>query len=375
MSFTDKKISVVITGGGTGGHIFPAVAVAQKLKQDSEVEKISYIGCGKNMEKNIAIAENIDFYSINISGMPRVKSLKLIMWFFQLFFAIIQAGLHLKKLKPDVVFGTGGYVSGPVLLAAKVLNIPFVIHDPDAHPGIVNKFLSKWAVTVSVAFEQAKSHLKSKNIILNGNPIRENFLCINKYDALSELGLSSDKKTVLIMGGSQGASSINNAFLEASVNLINKGFQIIHQTGSKNFDEYVIKLKQKYPEMLNNNSYLVMPFFNNMEVILNASDIAISRAGSLSISELNLCGLPSILVPYPYAAADHQRYNARAMEEAGASIFLEDSDCTQAKFVELISEILDNPQKLEQMKNINKALSKPDATKNIVKIIKESASV
>ncbi len=148
MSGSGKKLKILITGGGTGGHIFPAIAVAQKLKQDGDIENIFYIGCEKNMKKNIVLAENIEFYSINVSGMPRTKGIKLVKWFFELGLATIKASSYISKLKPDVVFGTGGYVSGPVLLAAKFMNVPFVIHDPDAHPGIVNKFMSKWASAV-----------------------------------------------------------------------------------------------------------------------------------------------------------------------------------------------------------------------------------
>ncbi|OGI01111.1 MAG: undecaprenyldiphospho-muramoylpentapeptide beta-N-acetylglucosaminyltransferase, partial [Candidatus Melainabacteria bacterium GWF2_32_7] len=309
------------------------------------------------------------------SGMPRKKSLKLIKWFIKLGFATIKSIYYISKLKPDVVFGTGGYVSGSVLLAAKILNIPFVIHDPDAHPGIVNKFMSKWASAVSISFEQAKFHLKSKKIILNGNPIRANFLHVDKENAIKELNLSTDRKTILVIGGSQGAQTINNALLEAVQDLINQGFQIIHQTGTKNYDKYIEELTKKHSEFINNQYYIVKPFFNNMETPLNAADLAISRAGSLSISELNLCGLPSILVPYPYAAADHQRFNAKAMEKAGASIYLEDSQCNSSKLFELINDIFNNPEKLEQMKKINKTLAKPQATENIIQILKEVVKI
>jgi len=374
MPTSGRKIKVLITGGGTGGHIFPAIAVAQKLKQDSDIEKIFYIGCKKNMEKNIVLEEKLDFYSINVSGMPRQKSLKLIKWFIELGFATIKSIYYISKLKPDVVFGTGGYVSGPVLLAAKILNIPFVIHDPDAHPGIVNKFMSKWASAVSISFEQAKSHLKSKNIILNGNPIRANFLYVNKENALKELNLSPNKKTILVIGGSQGAQTINNALLGAASDLLNQGFQIIHQTGNKNYDKYIEELAKKHPQITNNPYYIAKPFFNNMEIPLNAADLAISRAGSLSISELNLCGLPSILVPYPYAAADHQRFNAKAMEEAGASIYLEDSQCNSSMLLELILNIFNNPEKIEQMQLANKLLAKSQATEDIIRILKEVAT-
>ena len=370
MSESGNKIKILITGGGTGGHIYPAIAVVQKLKQDSEIEKIFYIGCEKNMEKDIVLAENIDFYSINVSGMPRKTSLKLIKWFYELIFATIKSVFYISKLKPDVVLGTGGYVSGAVLLAAKWLNVPFVIHDPDAYPGIVNKFMAKWASVVSISFEQAKFHLKSNKIVLNGNPIRANFLQVSKDKALQELNLNPDKKTILVTGGSQGANTINNAIMGASLVLINSGFQIIHQTGAKNYDNYIRELTQKAPELLDNACYIVKPFFNNIEIPLNAADISVSRAGSLSISELNLCGLPSILVPYPYAAADHQRFNAKAMEEAGASFYLEDADCKPEKLIELILDIFSNPDKLEQMKQINRNLAKPQATEDIIKILK-----
>lgn len=373
MSGSGKKLKILITGGGTGGHIFPAIAVAQKLKQDEDIENIFYIGCEKNMEKNIVLAENIAFYSINVSGMPRSKGIKLVIWFFELGLATIKASSYISKLKPDVVFGTGGYVSGPVLLAAKFRNVPFVIHDPDAHPGIVSKFMSKWASAVSISFEQAKLHLKSKNILLNGNPIRSNFLEIPKDKALQELKLNPDKKTILVIGGSQGARTINNAMVDAVPALLNSGFQVIHQTGSKNFDEYIKEFNIRHPELLNTPNYIVKPFFNNMEIPLNAADLAISRAGSLSISELNLCGLPSILVPYPFAAADHQRYNAKAMSEAGASIYLEDHECTSPRLLELIIALFNNTEKLEQMKIINKSLAKPQAADNLSNLIKQSA--
>jgi UDP-N-acetylglucosamine--N-acetylmuramyl-(pentapeptide) pyrophosphoryl-undecaprenol N-acetylglucosamine transferase len=403
MPESDKKLRIIITGGGTGGHIFPAIAVAQKLKLDSDLEKIFYIGCDKNMEKNIAASENLDFYSINVSGMPRKIGFKLASWFANLFFATIKSIYYMHKLKPDVVFGTGGYVSGPVLLAAKFSGIPFVIHDPDAHPGIVNKFMSKWAAAVSISFEQAKKHLKSKNINLNGNPIRANFSQVAKEEAIKELGLCPNKKTILVMGGSQGAKAVNNGIMRALPELLNMGFQIIHQTGAKNYESYIEELKQEFPKYyqtfvesatsgtninitedsqntdninknLTSSSYIIKPFFNNMEIPLNAADIAISRAGSLSISELNLCGLPSILMPFPFAAADHQRFNARAMEEAGASLYMEDADCTAERLIALITEILNNPAKFEKMQNSNKLLAKPQATENIIKIIKNSAS-
>lgn len=374
MVFPDKKLIVALTGGGTGGHIYPAVAVAQKLKTDEDIKKLYYIGCVVNMEKEIAQKENIEFLSVTISGMPRKPGLGLIKWLFELFRAVMQSIRHLTRIKPDVILGTGGYVSGPVLLAAIILKIPFVIHESDAHPGIANKLLAPAAKYVSVSFGQAKKHLNSKNIALNGNPVREIFNKISRESALSALNLSLNKKTLLVIGGSQGARTINNALMGVVQKLIYEhNFQIIHQTGKKNIEEYKKQLSQIWHDFTACSDYVLRPYFDDMSIPLVSADLAISRAGSLSISELNLSGLPSILIPYPYAASDHQRFNAKAMEEAEAAVYLEDSECNSEKLAACILNLFNNPDKLMKMKEINKSLAKPDSTKNIVEMLKKAA--
>jgi len=371
MVTNNKKIIVAVTGGGTGGHIYPAVAVAQALKEDADIEKVYYIGCPHNMEKEIALKHEFEFIPVSISGMPRKLGFGLIKWFLELNKAVGDAVIQLKKIRPDVILGTGGYVSGPVLIAAIILRIPFIIHDPDAYPGIVNRFMAPWAKAVSVAFEEAKNYISSKNIIVNGNPIRSGISNIEKESALKELCLDSSKKIILAIGGSQGARTINNAVLGAAPVLINDyNFQIIHQTGKKNYEEYIEQLSQSWPEYKDNPYYIVRPYFDNMSIPLVVADLAISRAGSLSISELNLSGLPSILVPYPYAAADHQRHNAKALEKAGASAYLEDENCDPNNLIKMILEILNNEEKLKSMKISNEKLAKPYSTDNLVKIIK-----
>lgn len=369
-----EGISVVLTGGGTGGHIYPAVAVAEMLKKDPEITNLYYIGCARNPEKDIASRERIDFYSLNVSGMPRKPGLKLLFWLIELFIAIFGAAGYLLKLKPDVVFGTGGYVTGPVLMAAWVLGVPYVIHDPDAHPGIVNKFMSRGAKSVSLAFEEAKKYIKNNNINVWGNPIRGSLSSIDKNTALQELGLSPDRKTILAIGGSQGAKTINDA-LGGAVSVLVKemDYQIIHQTGKKNFDEYIRDFYEKHPEMRDNSAYIARPYFDDMSLPLKAADMAVSRAGSLSISELSLCELPSVLIPYPYAAADHQRFNARAMENSGAALYLEDAECTSERLIELICFILSDPEKLKRMQEVNKTLARPDSAENIARELKRVA--
>ncbi len=367
-----SNISVILTGGGTGGHIYPAIAIAQVLRADPKITSLSYIGCAKNPEKEIAEREGIEFHSLDVSGMPRKPGPKVLMWLIELFIATFRAISYLIKLKPNVVFGTGGYVTGPVLMAAWLLRVPYVIHDPDAHPGIVNKFMAGGAKSVSLAFEGAKKYIKNPDTVVFGNPIRGCLGNIDRLTAIRELGLDPEKKTVLAIGGSQGAKTINDAMAGAVPAFINEpGFQVIHQTGRKNFDEYAGNLP---PGLRENPAYIVKPYFEDMSLPLNAADVAISRAGSLSISELNLCGLPCVLIPYPYAAADHQRFNARAMQESGAALYLEDAECSAGKLVEMVNSILNNPQKLESMQQANKSLAKPEAAKNIVEQIKKSAN-
>jgi len=376
MTNEQKNITVVITGGGTGGHIYPAIAVAQKLKNDDQIKKLYYIGCPYNMEKDIALKENIEFLPIIVRGMPRKIGFSFIGWALELFRAVKDSINHLKAIKPDVILGTGGYVSAPVLMAGALLKIPYVIHDADAHPGIVNRLMANWAKTVSISFEQSKKYIHTPNVVVNGNPVRSNFNKITKEKALNVLCLNPDKKTILVMGGSQGAQRINDALMGAVSKLIlDHDFQVIHQTGKKNFEEYIQKIAVLWPEFSNCSGYIVKPYIDDMAVPLAASDLVVSRAGSLSISELNLSNLPSILVPYPYAAADHQRFNARAMEKAGASLYLEDFECNADTLINLIIEVLSSPDRLFDMQEANMRLAKPQATKNIIKNIKNAAGL
>lgn len=370
-----KKLKVVLAGGGTGGHIYPAIAVAQKLKKDDEIEKIYYLGNPKNLEKQIVDKEGLDFLPVKVSGMPRKIGLPLIGWIIELKLAIIKSIIHFIKTKPDVILGTGGYVSGPALIAGWLLGIPFVIHDPDAHPGIVSRFMASKAKAVSISFESAKSYLRSKNMVLNGNPIRESFATTDKESALKYFGLDKSKKTLLVMGGSQGAKTINDAILQNIKDLVEKNdLQVIHQTGAKNFDDYIKELSKIWPEYKENKSYIVKPYFDDMSMPLSCADLAVTRAGSLSLSELNLCGLPSILVPYPYAAADHQRFNAKAMEKAGAAIYLEDSEC-ENKLFEIILNMVHDVGKLNKMRQKNLEVAKPNSTSSLIKIVKEESKV
>lgn len=365
-----KKYTYFITGGGTGGHIYPAIAICEALKKDPETKDIYYVGNPNNLEFEVTKKLGYKFLPVNISGMPRRFSFKFIFWFIKFQISIFKALFYIKKYKPDAVLGTGGYVSAPALFAAGLDGTPYMIHDCDAQPGLVSKYIAPSASCVSLAFEGSKKFIMSDKINVNGNPIREEFKTITKEEAREKLGLQ-DKTTLCIMGGSQGAQSINKAAVAILKLLSSKyNIQIIFQTGKKNYEKVSQKLKEVYPGLENDKNIILKPYFDNMTTVLKASDIAVSRAGSLSLSELCACGIASILIPYPHAAADHQRKNADYMVEKRAALYLEDADTTRDTLLIAIEQLLDNPEKLKMIQENAYSLAKLDATKDIVEQLK-----
>ncbi len=356
-----------ITGGGTGGHIYPAVAVADALKDD----EIFYVGNPKNLEFDIVKQKGYKFLGVNVHGMPRVLGFDLIKWMFQLSFAILKCCFYILKYKPDAVFGTGGYVSAPALLAAKILRVPYMMHDCDAQPGLVTRKIAPYAKSVSLAFECAKKYVNNKNCNINGNPIRSEFKTLSKTDARKRLNIE-DKLTLCIMGGSQGARTINDAAVDIVKHLSKEyNLQIIFQTGKRNFDNVIEQLLKIYPEYEADKNIIIKPYFDDMVTVLKASDIAVSRSGSLSISEICASSIAAIFVPYPYAAADHQRKNAKFMVEKGAGLYIEDSELTANKLLETITSLIKDSSKLAELQKKSLSLAKFDGTEMIVKQLKE----
>ena len=293
-----KTITVVITGGGTGGHVYPAIAVANTLLEDFDIERIVFIGCPDSLEEKVAAENELDFLPIRISGMPRKFSFKFIKWIYSLNKAIVDSLGYLLYIKPDVVFATGGFVSGPVLIACVILDIPYMIHEADSYPGLVNRTMARWASCVSIAFAKAGTLLENKNTRVLGNPLRSSIGEYKRSEASIFLDIDPDKTTLLILGGSQGAKQINDAVIKALPILLNElNLQIIHQCGPKNYDEIKKNLSR---EIIENPAYIVKGFFDDLAIPLACADLAISRAGSMTISELTASGVPSILVPLSF---------------------------------------------------------------------------
>lgn len=354
-----------ITGGGTGGHIYPAVAVADALSAVGD--EVIYIGNPKNLEYEIVKQKGYKFLGVNVHGMPRCAGFALLKWVVELGFAVLKACCYILKYKPDVVFGTGGYVSAPALIGAKFLKVPYMMHDCDAQPGLVTRRLAPSAKCVSVAFDCACKVINNKNCHVNGNPIRLAFKTLSKEDARQNLGLEN-KLTLCIMGGSQGARSINDATVEALKKFVQDlGLQVIFQTGKKNFDRVIEQLLKIYPDYELNKNLIIKPYFDDMVTVLKASDIAVSRSGSLSISEICASGIAPIFVPYPHAAGDHQRKNAKFMVEKGAGIYLEDSEINEKTLFDAVNSAVSN---LDKMRKNSLALSKFDGVEKIVEQLK-----
>lgn len=371
---SDKNV-YFISGGGTGGHIYPALSIVQELVKREDTAKVYYIGNPKNMEYDIVKKiRGLEFLPVSVMGMPRKLSFGLLKFFVMLAIAVIKSVFYIKKYKPDAVFTTGGYVSAPIALVAPFMKVPLMIHDCDAIPGLVSKVAAPRATVVSVAFESSKKFLKNKNVICTGNPVRSEFLTVTKEQARAKLGLRN-KMTVLLTGGSQGAQTLNATAIKAAQAMVEEcDIQFVIQTGKKKYDDFIKEISVYFPNYYQNTNLVIKPYFDEMYYALKAADIVIARAGSLSLSELTLCGSACILIPYPYAAADHQRKNAREAEKMGFALYCEDKDFVREKMLELVKSLVNNPEYIKKMSKSAYMHSRPQAKseilENFISIIK-----
>ena len=366
---SEIKDNYFVTGGGTGGHIYPAIAVADELA--SKGAKIYYVGNKRNMEFGLAKQKGYNFLHVGVSGMPRKLNPKFFLWAIRLVKSIIRSIRYIKKYKPKAVFATGGYVSAPMVFACILTKTPYMMHDCDAMPGLVTRRLSKRAKYISLAFENAKKYIPNKHTFVTGNPIRKEFKLISKQEAKLKMGLNNGL-TLCIMGGSQGAKSINNSAIELLREWTQeKRLQIIFQTGKKHYEDVVEQLQKIYPSFEQNENLIIQPYFDDMTTVLKASDIVVSRAGSLSISEICASETAPILIPYPYAAANHQRINAKYLLDVGACLYIEDTELDPNKLNEAITIYLENPIKMNYIKQNCSYLAKFDATDRITELLCE----
>ncbi|UOE92928.1 undecaprenyldiphospho-muramoylpentapeptide beta-N-acetylglucosaminyltransferase [Alkalihalobacillus sp. LMS39] len=354
---------VIVSGGGTGGHIYPALSLIKEMQKQRKVE-VLYIGTEKGLESELVPREGIEFQSIEITGFKRSISLENIKTISRFFQGTKKAKRIMKQFKPDVVIGTGGYVCGPVVYAAAKLKIPTVIHEQNSVPGLTNKFLSRYVDKIALSFEEAKSLFPVKKTEMIGNPRAQEVVNTNAIN-IETFGLEKGKRTILIVGGSRGAKPINDAFLEVLPNMKESPFQFLYVTGQVHY-EHVINEVKKHGDP---NNVVVQPFLHNMPEVLAAVDLIVARAGATTLAEITALGLPSILIPSPYVTNNHQEKNANALASNGAAIVRLENQMSGETLMQDISTICSDTTKWEEMHQAAKALGRPQAATDLYNVV------
>jgi UDP-N-acetylglucosamine--N-acetylmuramyl-(pentapeptide) pyrophosphoryl-undecaprenol N-acetylglucosamine transferase len=359
-----KQYKFILSGGGTGGHIYPAIAIANELKSRFPDCKILFVGAKDKMEMQKVPQAGFDIKGLWIAGIQRKLTLQNAMFPFKLASSLIKSFGILKNFKPDVVIGTGGFASGAVLKVATMLNIPTVIQEQNSYPGITNKLLSKKANKICVAYENLEQFFPKDKMILTGNPVRQDLISVDekRSEAIDYFKLDANKKTILILGGSLGSRRINQLIASELDWLLSQNVQIIWQCGKLYFDEY-----QKYNSKTQNTKpqTQVLSFIDRMDLVYAAADIVISRSGASSVSELAIVGKPVIFIPSPNVAEDHQTKNAQAIVNKHGAILLKESEL-ESQFKITFEALLKDQGKQENLSKNIKQLALPNATKEIV---------
>lgn len=366
---------ILFAGGGTAGHINPALATAEFIKSKHPDAKISYIGTAKKLEATLVPAAGYDFYTIDVAGFQRKLTPKNIARnvsaVYKAVTASIKARKLLKKLNPDLVVGTGGYVSGPVLREAAKLKIKTAIHEQNAYPGVTSKMLSSVVDRVMLAMPEAEKYLKCKNSpIVTGNPVRGDFLKITKSQARKNLGLDS-RPLVLSFGGSLGAAPINNAVAGLIADKIRVGkYQFMHATGKSGYQAFCDQLSSRGVEM-NNPDLKIKEYINNMAECMLASNLIISRAGAITLTEIAAAGKASVLIPSPYVAENHQYHNAMTLKNRDAAEVIEQKDLTEELLIATVDRLLSDGVTSDKMGKNAKTSAIIDANERIYNVLME----
>lgn len=361
----DRQLSVLIAGGGTGGHLYPAIAIGEALQTSLPESNIHFIGSNFGIEAQVLPVKRLPHTLLPIRGLQRNLNIKalgrniLLPW--RLLKSMVLAKRAIKQLKPDVVVGTGGYASAIPLKIAIRQNIPIILQEQNSFPGITTKYFANDAQKICVAFEDAKVKLGS-NTVLTGNPIRASILSGDEKKGGLLFDLDPKQKTIFLFGGSQGSVYLNRIMSNCIKMIESEKIQVLWQTGENHYEDY-----RKFETPL----IKVRPYINYMAEAYAISDLVISRAGALTVAEITACGKPSVLVPFPHSAADHQKRNALSVQASNAALMLEEKDLSPRLLFRTITEILYDDNKLRKMSKNAKKVGIADATERIVNLILE----
>ncbi len=358
----------LVTGGGTGGHIYPALAIIEEIKERDKEAEILYVGTEKGMEAEIVPKENINFKTIRVNGMPRSLNKQSFIAMKELMHGLKASKKIIKDFKPDIVIGTGGYVSGPIVYMGAKKGIPTLIHEQNAYPGVTNRILSRYVTRMAITFKEAKDRLNHKErVILTGNPIRKKTINVNSVEAYKNLGIDEKKTFILSFGGSGGQKKLNDSILDLIDKIKDSDIELIHVTGKRLHDDFMNEFKRKDVGA----NIKILPYLYNMPEALNIADLVITSAGAITLSEISAIGVPTILVPKGYTTENHQEFNARSFEAEGAAKVILEKDISGQLLYENIMEIINDDNLREQMAQNTKKLGKINASEKIYEIIEE----
>ncbi|RKX27984.1 MAG: undecaprenyldiphospho-muramoylpentapeptide beta-N-acetylglucosaminyltransferase [Candidatus Zixiibacteriota bacterium] len=362
---TQRVIHIVFAGGGTGGHLFPAIAIAERIREllaDRDGTEIIFVGTRRGLEYRMRDLLGFPLRLINVRGLVRSFTLKNLLVPFVLVCALLKARSLLNEFKPDIVVGTGGYVSWPVLKMAVWKEIPTVLQEQNSFPGITTRQLASRARRIYLGFTGAKEYLHTNaEILVTGNPVRGTIFDGDRNAACAEYNLDPSKKTILVLGGSQGARTINQAVLKSlKNNSLPAGYQVLWQTGRRDHKDVAARAGSKA------SSCTLFPFAHNMRNVYAASDLVVTRAGALTLAELTACELPSILIPYPYAAGDHQRKNARDIVNRGMADMIDEGELNSIDLLVKTVTLMESEQFLKMKSQLAKESKKSRSAVDVI---------
>jgi len=359
-----KPYRFILSGGGTGGHIFPALAIADEIKKQLPNAEVLFVGAEGKMEMQKVPEAGYKIFGLPIAGIQRSLTLKNLSFPFKLMNSLKQANKIVKNFKPDAVVGVGGYASGPTLRAASNLGIPCLLQEQNSYAGLTNKWLRKKVKQICVAYEGMEKYFPASKLNITGNPIRKNLLDLpSRASAVKSFDLDNDRKTILVLGGSLGARTINESIVQNLDILAKENCQVLWQTGKLYHNEMIVRAEKADSKQLK-----VLEFIKNMDEAYAAADIIISRAGALSVSELQVVGKPVIFVPSPNVAEDHQTKNATALVEKNAALMVTDAEAVK-KLLPDAFKLLKDTEKQKMLSENIKKMAKPKATEDIISII------
>ncbi len=359
---------VLLTGGGTGGHIYPALTIANRLKERIVGVRLLYVGTRDGLEADLVPREGIPFETITVRGLLGKTPVQLLSGFFAAARGCAQSYRIVRRFRPDVVVGTGGYVCGPVVLVAALCRIPILLQEQNAFPGLTNRALARFASVVAVPFDDTRSYFPRRTrVVVTGNPVRPQILSQDRAAAARALGLDPDKLTLFVFGGSRGAKSINQAMIGAVRTLLSrKGLQILYVTGREYFHWVTKELEGQGIGKERYGNLSIVPYLYQVEKAWATTDLVVSRAGGMTLAEICALGIPAVLIPSPNVANDHQRANAQAVARHGGAVVLDDRDLNGELLARTVVAILDEPGRLAVMAEASRAVGRPRATDDLV---------